>query len=169
MQIELALFYALGTLAVLAALAVLGSVRNTFAAALALLVAMVSIAGVLVLLDAHFLAAVRVMVAVSFCAALLVVVSMLFDFPQTAFAPLSVGRVAVKAVAVAAALWLVQLWVRELPRWVPAEAELPAGFGGTREVGRVLYTEFVVPLELAGALLLAALVASLVLALRESD
>lgn len=44
---------------------------------------------------------------------------------------------------------------------VPAPAPEPANFSNTRDIGDVLYTEFAYPFEIAGVMLLTAIIASI--------
>jgi NADH:ubiquinone oxidoreductase subunit 6 (subunit J) len=59
----------------------------------------------------------------------------------------------------------VRLRSAELPEPKP----LPPGFGGYRMVGIALYTDYVLLVEMASLLLLAAIVGSLLLAKRKID
>ena len=59
--------------------------------------------------------------------------------------------------------------VSELFAVAQPTAPPPQGFGGYRALGIVLYTEYVVPLELTGLILLAAILGAVVLAKRSLD
>ena len=61
---------------------------------------------------------------------------------------------------------LLRLFAGGLPAPLPA---LPAGFGGYRQVGIALYTDYVLLVEMASLLLLAAIVGALILAKRRID
>jgi NADH-quinone oxidoreductase subunit J len=50
---------------------------------------------------------------------------------------------------------------------MPAPAPQPAGYSNTKELGRLLYTEYVYPFEIAAVLLLVAIVAAIALTLRK--
>ena len=49
---------------------------------------------------------------------------------------------------------------------MPPPDALPAGYSNTRELGRLLYTEYVYPFEIAAVILLVAIVAAIALTLR---
>ena len=49
----------------------------------------------------------------------------------------------------------------------PAPAAHPAGYSNTAELGRVLYTDYLLPFELASIVLLVAIVAAIALTLRD--
>jgi len=50
---------------------------------------------------------------------------------------------------------------------VPEAVQHPAGYSNTRELGRVLYTDYLYPFEIAAVILLVAIVAAIALTLRE--
>ena len=79
------LFYAFGALAILFALGMLLNVRNTVAAALCLVVTMVSLAAIYVLLEAHLVAAIQIMVYAGAIVVLFLFVVMLLNLRQDAF------------------------------------------------------------------------------------
>jgi NADH-quinone oxidoreductase subunit J len=59
------------------------------------------------------------------------------------------------------------LWARNAQlRDMPAPPPLPAGYSNTKELGRLLYTEYVYPFEIAAVILLVAIVAAIALTLR---
>ena len=51
-------------------------------------------------------------------------------------------------------------------RGAPPPAPLPAGYSNTKELGRLLYTDYVYPFEIAAVILLVAIVAAIALTLR---
>jgi NADH-quinone oxidoreductase subunit J len=48
----------------------------------------------------------------------------------------------------------------------PAPPSLPAGYSNTKELGRLIYTEYVYPFEIAAVILLVAIVSAIALTLR---
>jgi NADH-quinone oxidoreductase subunit J len=50
---------------------------------------------------------------------------------------------------------------------VPAPTPHAAGYSNTQELGRLIYTEYVYPFEIAGVILLVAIVAAIALTLRQ--
>jgi NADH-quinone oxidoreductase subunit J len=69
---------------------------------------------------------------------------------------------------VAAALVLFEL-LRVFTGDLPPVGPVPEGFGGYRQVGIALYTDYVLLVEMASLLLLAAIVGALILAKRKID
>jgi len=164
---EQVLFYAFGGLALLSALGMLANVRNTVNAALCLMVTMLAIAGLFVMLHAEFLGVLQVLVYAGAIVVLFVFVIMLLNLrggiqgAETHFATKLLGGVLLAAVAVE----LIAVLSATRKPW--AAVERP--FGTVAEVGRVLFTDYVLAVEAAGVLLLAGIVAAVVLAKRELD
>ncbi len=169
MAIELVLFYALAGLAVFGALAMLLFVRNVVASAMSLVVTMVSLAGIYLLLEAHLVAVLQIMVYAGAILVLFLFVIMLLNLRNDDFGPFNPGQVVVKIVGVAVALALGATIAGTVLVTLPAPAELPEGFGGFRDVGLQLFTAYVVPVETAGLLLLAAIVGAVILAKQKID
>lgn len=168
MSVELALFYVFAALAAGSSIAMVLSLRNTVAAAMFLVIAMVSLAAIYVLLEAYLIAVLQIMVYAGAIVVLFVFVVMLLNLRHDDFPPAR-GWLAKGAGIVLAAAALVK-FVTILPGALPAAAEaLPEGFGGYREVGTALFTRYVLAFEATSLLLLAALVGSVVLAKRRID
>ena len=161
------LFYLFGALALGSAIAMVLNVRNTVAAALSLVVTMIALAGVFVLLDAFLVGAIQIMVYAGAIVVLFLFVVMLLNLRTDLFPP---GRSFLpKVLGVVAALCLLALLVPRIGAHLPAPASLPEGFGGFRTVGLALFTRYLLPLEVASLLLLAAIVGAVVLAKRRID
>jgi len=161
------LFYAFAALSVLFALGMVLNVRNTVAAALCLVVTMVSLAGIYVLLEAYFVAAVQIMVYAGAIVVLFLFVVMLLNLRHDDFSPsrqllVKAGAAVLGVVALGQLLRLLRVSLPE----APAAAE---GFGGYRMLGLTLYTDYVLLVEIASLLLLAAIVGALILAKRRVD
>ncbi len=169
MGVEALLFYVFGTLAFVSAVAMVGFVRNIVAGAMSLVVTMISLAGVFVLLEAHLVAVIQIMVYAGAILVLFLFVIMLLNLRSDDFASVGIWQVALKLVGVAVALRLFAELARILPASLPAAGPLPEGYGGFRSVGIALFTDFVVPVEAAALLLLAAIVGAVILAKRRID
>jgi NADH-quinone oxidoreductase subunit J len=161
------LFYLFAALALASALGMVLNLRNTVAAAMSLVVTMVSLAGIYVLLEAYLVAAIQIMVYGGAIVVLFLFVVMLLNLRTDEFAP---GRqwltkLAAGLVVAAAGAELVRLLSGALPQ----PGEPPPGFGGYRMVGISLYTDYVLLVEMASLLLLAAIVGALILAKRKID
>ena len=167
MTAQVFLFYAFGALAVVSALGMVLNLRNTVASAMSLVVTMVSLAGIYVLLEAHIVAVFQIMVYGGAIVVLFLFVVMLLNLSVDEFPP---GRQRpVKLASMLLALILGAGLVRTLSAGLPEAQPLPEGFGGYAQVGVALYTDYVLLVEMAGLLLLAAIVGALILAKRKID
>jgi NADH-quinone oxidoreductase subunit J len=161
------LFYAFAIVSVVSALGMLFNVRNTVAAAMSLVVTMIGLAGIYVLLEAYLVAAIQIMVYAGAIVVLFLFVVMLLNLRTDSFGP---GRqwfvkTAGALVVLAAAAQVLRLFSGSLPEPGP----VPEGYGGYRQVGIALYTDYVLLVEVASLLLLAAIVGALILAKRKID
>lgn len=161
----------MGTATLIAALlALVGAVaavslRNLIHCALCLVVTFFSVAAIYLLLGAEFLGFAQVMVYVGAIAMLIVFATLLTRSAGTpeealAFQPWALG-VGI-AGAVAGALIACVLSSGWLPRGAESAAPVTV-----RRLGEELMTTYVLPLEVVGLLLTAALIGAVVLALRE--
>ena len=168
MEFKTALFYAFSAIMVLAALRVI-TARNPVHAALFLVLAFFSAAGIWMLLEAEFLAIVLVLVYVGAVMVLFLFVVMMLDINLDkmregfwGYLPLASTIGAVIVLEMAAVLWRAYLNV---------EPKLPAkpleNIGGTKELGKLIYTQYVFAFEVAAAILLVAIVAAVALTLRK--
>jgi NADH-quinone oxidoreductase subunit J len=170
-SIELVLFYAFAFLAVFSAVAMVGFVRHLVAGALSLAVTMVSLAGIYVLLHAELIAAIQILVYAGAIVVFFLFVIMLLDL-RDGFGPPAEGQNLVKGVGVGGSVVIAVLLVASLAGGISLEPlfdSLPEGFGGFRLLGVALFTEYAVAVELAGLILLAAMVGAVVLAKRSLD
>jgi len=153
-------FYLFSTVATLAALGVITS-RNPVYSVLFLVLAFFSSACIWLLLEAEFLAIVLVLVYVGAVMVLFLFVVMMLDINlaklKSGFASyLPVGLMV--AVAMAAQL-LILIWARGAGSRVLEYGE-SAG-SNTRLLGEWLYTQYLYPFEIAGFILLVAIVAAI--------
>jgi NADH-quinone oxidoreductase subunit J len=163
------LFYFFAGLSLAGALAMVGFVRNVVAGAMSLVVTMISLAGIYVLMEAHLVAAIQIIVYAGAILVLFLFVIMLLNLRGDSFgAPRPWQTVLKLAGVVLAGGGLVAL-LRLLPGHLRQPGPLPEGFGGYRSVGTALFTQYVVPVEIAGFLLLAAIVGAVILAKRRID
>lgn len=168
MSPEVLVFDILGVVATVAALGVILA-RNPVHSAVALLVTFVNIAGIFIILHAEFLAAVQIVVYTGAILVLILFVVMLVqsdDLPefhggnpmQHAVA-LIVGAALLGEVA--AAILTRTVVGREGP-WT-SDAVAAAG-GNVQVLGQVLYSGYVLPIQLTAVVLLVGTIAALVLA-----
>ena len=169
MDFKTFVFYLLATVMVLAALRVI-TVRNPVHAALFLVLTFFNAGGIWLLLQAEFLAITLVMVYVGAVMVLFLFVVMMLDINvdrlrEGFWSYLPVG-------AVVGAIMLAEMvLVLSGPYFgldaMPEPPAAQAGYSNTRELGRVLYTDYVYPFELASLVLLVAMVAAVALTLRK--
>jgi NADH-quinone oxidoreductase subunit J len=163
------LFYLFATILVLAALGVIGA-RNPVYSALALVLCFISSAAIWLLLEVEFLAVVLVLVYVGAVMVLFLFVVMMLDINLaelrqgfTRFAWLG----SLTALAVIAEIAGV-VWTRGGLGIDASHGGVPTSptYSNTLELGRVLYTRYAYPFELAAMLLLVAIVAAISLTMR---
>jgi NADH-quinone oxidoreductase subunit J len=163
------LFYLFGAILVVAALGVIVA-RNPVYSALALVMCFVTSAAIWLLLEAEFLAVVLVLVYVGAVMVLFLFVVMMLDINLaelrqgfTRFAWLGWLTALAVIVEIVGVVWARGgLGVDASHGGTPE----PAGYSNTLELGRVLYTRYAYPLELAAMLLLVAIVAAIALTMR---
>ena len=166
MNFETIVFYGFAALIVFSALRVI-TARNPVHAVLFLVVAFISSAGIWLLLEAEFLAITLVLVYVGAVMVLFLFVVMMLD---------------INLIRLREGFWrwlpfgaaLAGLMAFEMI-WVLGSAETSAGkvaikhaadYSNTKELGRLIYTDYVYPFEIAAVILLVAMVAAIALTLR---
>jgi NADH-quinone oxidoreductase subunit J len=161
-------FYSFSAILVFASLGVITS-RNPVHAALWLVLAFCTSAALWVQLEAEFLAITLVLVYVGAVMVLFLFVVMMLDIN---LARLRVGFWSYLPLGAFVALLLVAEMVLVLGgRYagfydMPGPPPLAPGYSNTKELGRLIYTEFVYPFEIAAVILLVAIVAAIALTLR---
>jgi len=163
------LFWIFASILGLSALAMI-MVRNPVHSALLLVLCFFTSASIWLLMEAEFLAVVLILVYVGAVMVLFLFVVMMLDITieevrarVTRYALLGgvvAGVVVFQLVSV--------VWTRSLGIDVTTGAQAqPATYSNTAELGKVLYTEYVYPFELAAVLLLIAIVAAISLTMRK--
>jgi len=169
MIVQELVFYTFSIVMVFAAIAVV-TVRNPVYAVLFLVLTFFSAAAIWLLLEAEFLAVILVVVYVGAVMVLFLFVVMMLDINLV---PLKEGFIRYLPVAVLVAVamaveLLMVLWSRGLfgADLFPVPAPHSADYSNTRELGELLYTNYLLPFEVAGVILLVAIVAAVALTLR---
>jgi NADH-quinone oxidoreductase subunit J len=164
-----ALFYLFGAILIGAALAVI-SARNPVYSALALVMCFVTSAAIWLLIEAEFLAVVLVLVYVGAVMVLFLFVVMMLDVNLaelrqgfTRFAWLGWLTALAVIVEIVGVVWARGGLGIDAGRGATPTA---ATYSNTLELGRVLYTRYAYPFELAAMLLLVAIVAAIALTMR---
>jgi NADH-quinone oxidoreductase subunit J len=163
---ETVVFYVFAGILLLSALRVI-TARNPVHAALALVLAFFTAAGIWLLLRAEFLAITLVLVYVGAVMVLFLFVVMMLDvnlerlregfWKNLPMAAVVGGIMAFEMVAMLA--------TRHFGASVGTRAVAP-DYSNTRELGRVLYTQYVYAFEIAAVILLVAIIAAIALTLR---
>src|SRR5881398_1410756 len=166
---ESAIFYAFGAVLLLSGVRVI-TARNPVHGALFLVLAFFTAAGLWMLLRAEFLAIALVLVYVGAVMVLFLFVVMMLDINLEhlragfwTYLPLGLVVGGLMVVEMAMVLGGKYFGVLALP----GPKDPGPGYSNTKELGRLLYTDFAYPLELAAVLLLVAIIVAIALTLRK--
>ena len=169
MIVQELIFYVFSLVMVFAAVAVI-TVRNPVYSVLFLVLAFFSAAGVWMLLEAEFLAIILIVVYVGAVMVLFLFVVMMLDinlvpFKEgfTRYLPVAVLVAMAMAVELLMVLWSKGRFGADMFPLPPANS---AEYSNTRELGELLYTNYLLPFEVAGVILLVAIIAAVALTLR---
>jgi len=170
MTFEQIVFYSFAGLAVLAASSVI-AVRNPVHAALSLILCFFASAGLWLLLEAEFLAIVLVLVYVGAVMVLFMFVVMMLDIKIVALKKRFSGYVGFALLIALPLLFLIGTVVGsnyfDTPKYFAA-IKHSSEYNNTYEIGKLLFTDYVWPFEIAAVILLVAIVAAIALTLRTS-
>jgi NADH-quinone oxidoreductase subunit J len=169
-MLESVMFYALAAF-ILGFGVLVVTARNTVHCVLFLVANFLCVAMVYVMLGAEFLAIIQVLVYAGGIVVLYLFVVMLVNLRRPPDAPVDTRRQSVVGFALAGAMLaeISAILVYSAARPTAAEAtapELPAA-GNTETIGMLLYTDYLVPFELASMLLLVAMVGAILLARKD--
>lgn len=172
MDVKTGLFYVFSAVLLFAAFRVI-TARNPVHAVLFLVLAFFQAAMVWMLLKAEFLSITLVLVYVGAVMVLFLFVVMMLDvnvdsvrqgfwkhFPLAAI-------VGVLIALEMAAVLMGGFRISEEPHAAPVLGQLKGELSNTRELGKLLYTQYLYPLEIAAAILLVAMIAAIALTLRQ--
>lgn len=165
---------------ILAALALGGSIgvvaaRNPVGSLLFMVATLASVAGIFVLLEAHFLAAIQVMVYAGAILVLFLFVIMLLNLGHDYHRDIKGGLTAILSFAITG--MMAGILARQFPgstdtslqQQLPGAASIDAAieeYGAIGAIARPLFIDYVVPFEITGILLLVAVVGAIALAKR---
>ena len=169
MDAKTGLFYVFAALMLFAAFRVI-TARNPVHAALYLVLAFFQAAAIWILLKAEFLAITLVLVYVGAVMVLFLFVVMMLDINLDGVRqgfwkhfPLAGSIGALIALEMS---YVLMGGFREPPKAANAAAQIGNQVSNTKELGKVLYSEYVYPLEIAAIILLVAIIAAIALTLR---
>jgi NADH-quinone oxidoreductase subunit J len=167
---ELLIFYPLALVSIVLALLVVFN-KSAIGSAVCLIGMMLGLAGVFVLLQAHFLAVLQVIVYAGAIMVLFMFVIMLLNLKDDDKG----WKIRERNVWLSSAAGVLMIGVLYKIVDVAASSEfnspatVPENFGTVELVGTSLFTDFVLPFEVASILLLAAMVGAVVLAKSKVD
>lgn len=168
MSFEIVVFYVFAAILVFAAARVI-TVRNPVFAAMFLVLAFFTCAGIWLLLEAEFLAITLVLVYVGAVMVLFLFVVMMLDINVE---PLREGFVRyLPAGLLVGVIMLAEMVILITQRYFKSENYPPperaaADYSNTEELGKLLYSEYLFQFEIAAIILLVAIVAAIALTMR---
>lgn len=157
-------FYAFSLLTLLCGVLVITN-RNPVTSAMCLVLTIVSLAGLFVLLGAFFLAAVQILVYAGAVMVLFLFVIMLLDLKEESLRKINKIRIATGLLAVLSVLGIVvsTIWT-SAPGTGLGAANL---VGATAPLGRLLFSNFLLPFEILSLLLLVAMLGVILLSKKD--
>ena len=167
MDVKAFFFYLFAALTLFAGIRVI-TARNPVHSALFLVLTFVSAAAIWLLLRAEFLAIVLVLVYIGAVMVLFLFVVMMLDidlenlrrgFWKSAPVAILVGGAIVIELAIV-------IWIHFSPIRAADAPALPPNYSNTEALGLLLYSEYVYPLQVAGVILLVAMISAIALTLR---
>jgi NADH-quinone oxidoreductase subunit J len=162
---ELVFFYGFAALSVIGAILVI-SFRNTLSSAMALVMTLFGVAALFAMLGAHFLAAMQVLVYAGAVMVLFIFVIMLLDLGGETLKKLKMTFSSVVGILLGG--YLATIFILRLGYLSdPFQKITDPDYGTIRGVGKLLFSEYLVPFELTSFLLLVAIVGAIVLAKKE--
>lgn len=171
MNFETIVFYIFAALTVFAAMRVI-TARNPVHAVMFLVLTFISCAGIWILLEAEFLAITLVLVYVGAVMVLFLFVVMMLDINMEGVRkgfwkhfPLAASVGALIALEMSAVL-MGGFRLSEAPKTAVVAGQAAAQYSNTKEIGKLLYSEYLYPLEIAAVILLVAIIAAIALTLR---
>ena len=168
---ELLIFYPIAGLCVALALGVIFN-TSPVGSAMCLIGMMLGLAGIFVVLQAHFVAILQIIIYAGAIMVLFMFVIMLLNLKEAASSDW-VTRSNNLFISVMTGVLAIGILYKILDIIFTAElnspATLPDSFGTVATIGEALFTDFVLPFEVASLLLLAAMIGAVVLAKPKLD
>lgn len=148
--------------------------KNPVSSAVCLVITFLSLAGFYMLLNAHFIAAVQILVYAGAIMVLFLFVIMLMDLKREEdfLSKLRVQKYfgIVFAVILLAEVFLVikAFATQPLSKEIYTPENIAAAGGNTKAIGKLLFTDFLLPFEVTSVLLLVAIIGAVVLGKKEN-
>ncbi|HOQ44227.1 MAG TPA: NADH-quinone oxidoreductase subunit J [Bryobacteraceae bacterium] len=138
--------------------------KSAVHSAISLIVSMVGVAGLFLLQHAEFLFAVQIVLYIGGVMVLFLFVIMLVNLDES-MQMRQFNRQWLLAVAAVIAAGVQAVWLLSKPADLPAAVpQVPGGPGNVQRVADVLFSQYLLPFEIASVLLLAAVIGSVVMA-----
>lgn len=164
-MIEQVLFYLFAIVSVIAGVLVISG-RNPISCAVALIVTLGSVAGLFVLLDAHFVATIQILVYAGAIMVLFVFVIMLLNLgPEDLARAPRFTRFRLAGAVLAGLVAGLLIW--NFSRYQSHLAPVAPDYGSLEQVSMKLFSEYVIPFEVVSVLLMAAVVGAVMIAKRD--
>ncbi|HEX4342985.1 MAG TPA: NADH-quinone oxidoreductase subunit J [Verrucomicrobiae bacterium] len=161
------LFYVFASLTLICGVLVIANPfsRNPVTSAMFLVLTIMSMAGLFVLLHAFFLAAVQILVYAGAVMVLFLFVIMLLDLKEEERRKIKLFGLVAGVLSVGA---IIAIFVKSLHDSAPgANLPEPVSEGGTISLGRLLFTQYLLPFEIVSILLLVAMVGAILLSKKD--
>ncbi|MFZ0826744.1 MAG: NADH-quinone oxidoreductase subunit J [Verrucomicrobiia bacterium] len=160
------LFYVFAALTLLCGVLVIANPfsRSPVTSAMFLVLTIISLAGLFVLLHAFFLAAVQILVYAGAVMVLFLFVIMLLDLKEEEHRKIKKFGLVAGLVSVGA---IVMIFVKSILVTRP-DAQLSAAEGEPAVLGRLLFTQYLLPFEVVSVLLLVAMIGVILLSKKDS-
>jgi NADH-quinone oxidoreductase subunit J len=157
------LFYLMAALAVGCAIGVV-AFRHPIHSAFSLIGALFFLAGIFVLLDAHFVAAIQVLVYAGAVMVLFMFVIMLLNLSTEELGPARITATKILGILLLGAVGvaMVRTLLEQGSRVSFAKVDVET-FGTVEHVGKLLFTRYLFPFEIVSVLLIAAIVGAVVI------
>jgi len=163
-MVEAVVFYAFGSVLLVSGLLVI-TARNPVHGVLFLVLAFFTAAGIWLLLRAEFLAIALVVVYVGAVMVLFLFVVMMLDINLERVRERFWSNLPLALIVGGVMVWEM-ITILAFRIWGVEPRELPANYSNTKELGRVLYTDYAYAFEIAAVILLVAIIAAITLTLR---
>jgi NADH-quinone oxidoreductase subunit J len=140
--------------------------RNPVTSAMFLVLTIISMAGLFVLLHAFFLAAVQILVYAGAVIVLFLFVIMLLDLKAEALRKVKIYGFLAGIISVGA---IIVIFFKSLGATSWKTGSAPSVEGGTEALGKLLFTNYVLPFEVVSVLLLVAMIGVILLSKKNLD
>ena len=167
MNITLYLFYIFGFVLISSSLVVVSS-RNMINAVIFLILAFFNACGLFILLGAEFIAMLLVVVYVGAIAVLFLFVVMMLDIDKTITQEVNRKKPLLTMVGfiLACELFLITKFSNISVNDIIIQSPTPNNISNTKALGKILYTDYMLPFQICGSILFVAMIGAIVLTMK---